>query len=101
MAKEITSTEQFDRIVSSSPLVIVKFYFTWCHFCKEIASDFNKLGKAVSCVSVNIDKHPEIAGLFQVSSGPTFVILKHGRVVAKLAGGDMTKLKKEILKAAK
>ncbi len=58
---------------------IVDFYADWCGPCKKVAPALEELaaefaGK-VYIYKINIDKEPELAGLFGVQNIPTFLII--------------------------
>ncbi|MCX6223313.1 MAG: thioredoxin domain-containing protein, partial [Bacteroidia bacterium] len=58
---------------------IVDFYADWCGPCKKVAPALEELageyaGK-IYIYKINIDKEPELAGLFGVKNIPTFLII--------------------------
>ncbi|KAF3483830.1 thiol-disulfide exchange intermediate [Arthroderma uncinatum] len=88
---EITSTEQFLTLLSSTPVLIADFYADWCGPCKAIAPVFESLsaqhsGAKVKFVKVNVDNQQEVAGLFNVTAMPTFMIFKDGEVLREVKG---------------
>ena len=86
-----TSSQNFSRDVLSSPVtVLVDFYADWCGPCRMLAPTLDKLavefsGKA-RIVKVNVDKEPELATRYQVSSIPALVFIDDGKIVAQSAG---------------
>ena len=86
-----TSSQNFSRDVLSSPVpVLVDFYADWCGPCRMLAPTLEKLavefsGKA-RIVKVNVDKEPELATRYQVSSIPGLIFIDDGKVVAQSAG---------------
>ena len=89
---EITLTdENFEQeVLESDKPVLVDFWATWCGPCmmlspiiEEIAeeySDFLKVGK------VNVDEPPVTSLEYKVSSIPTLMLFKDGKVVKKSVG---------------
>lgn len=58
---------------------IIDFYADWCGPCKKVAPVLEEMateyaGK-VYIYKINIDKEPELAGLFGVKNIPTFLII--------------------------
>jgi thioredoxin 2 len=81
----------FDEIVQNSPVpVLVDFWAGWCRPCVAAAPEVartaaNMAGRAV-VLKVDTEKYPQVAGRFQVSSIPNFVVLLGGRTVTQQAG---------------
>jgi len=87
--QELTSHE-FPKFVEKG-LVLIDFFAEWCMPCimmgpilDDVSQKFNgkiKFGK------VNVDDSNELAGKFNVSSIPCFVLLKDGKLLDKFVGG--------------
>lgn len=89
---EITLTdENFEQeVLESDKPVLVDFWATWCGPCmmlspiiEEIAeeySDFLKVGR------VNVDEQPVTSLEYKVSSIPTLMLFKGGKVIKKTVG---------------
>ncbi|KAG5192942.1 thioredoxin-like protein [Tribonema minus] len=80
-------------------LVVVDFFADWCGPCKAIAPKYKAMAeefpKAV-LLKVNVDKNKAASERYSVSSMPTFVFLKGGRVVDTLKGADEGTLRTKI-----
>ena len=81
----------FDQEVMKSDLpVLLDFWAPWCGPCRmlgpiveEIAEEYKgraKVGK------INVDEEDELAAAFRVSSTPTVVVMKGGKVVNASVG---------------
>jgi thioredoxin len=58
---------------------IIDFYADWCGPCKKVAPALEELASEyagkIYIYKINIDKEPELAGLFGVRNIPTFLIV--------------------------
>ena len=83
--------QSFDEIVQNSPVpVLVDFWAGWCRPCVAAAPEVARTaadmaGKAI-VVKVDTEKYPQVAGRFQVSSIPNFVVLYRGLTVMQQPG---------------
>jgi len=85
------TTENFEQEVLKSQLpVVVDMYATWCGPCKMMAPLFEQLSQELASsykfVKVDIDQERDLAIQHNVSSIPTFLFFKNGKVVAKEMG---------------
>ena len=90
---EITLNESnFEQeVLKSDKPVLVDFWATWCGPCRMLAplisqlaekySDFIKVGK------VDVDENPLLAQSFNISSIPTLIFFKDGKILSQRVGG--------------
>jgi thioredoxin 2 len=81
----------FDEIVQHASVpVLVDFWAGWCRPCvaaaPEVARTAADMAGDAIVLKVDTEKYPQIAGRFQVSSIPNFVVLSAGRTVMQQAG---------------
>lgn len=78
-----------NEVVNSEKTVLLDFFAEWCGPCRmvspivdEIANEYPQyiVGK------INVDEEPELASTFGVSTIPTLVVMKEGKVVNQSAG---------------
>ena len=87
---EYTSTSRFQQDVLEADVpVLVDFYADWCGPCRRLGPTLDKLARETpnaKVVKVDIDKHPQLASKYRVSSIPTVMVFKDGSVVAQHTG---------------
>ncbi|KAI1098323.1 thioredoxin [Jackrogersella minutella] len=107
MTVSISSTNEWQRILGSSTIVVTDFYADWCGPCKMIAPTFDSLstkfskpGKITFC-KVNVDNQQTIAQSHGVRAMPTFLIFKNGSVIETIQGANPPALSAAVEKAVK
>ena len=87
---KVSSAEFKKEVLESEIPVLVDFYADWCGPCKmmspiieEIAENLN--GK-VKIAKINVDEEADLAIEYEVSSIPTFLLIKNGQVVTNIIG---------------
>ncbi|XP_076632811.1 thioredoxin-2 [Colletes latitarsis] len=82
-------------------LVVIDFFATWCGPCKAIAPKIDELSKEMSNIvflKVDVDEAHEITQQYQITSMPTFIFIKNGKVLETFSGANYDKLRSLILK---
>ena len=86
---QIFTAEAFEQAVAGDKPVLVDFFATWCGPCRMIAPVIEEIASERSDIKVgkvNVDDEGELATAFGVSSIPTVVLVKDGKVVAQSVG---------------
>ncbi|MFA6527592.1 MAG: thioredoxin [Candidatus Babeliales bacterium] len=90
MATIVTSQNFEVEVKSSSLPVIVDVFASWCGPCRQMAPIFDELSKELSSkykfVKLNIDQDRDIAIQYNISSIPTFLFIKGGKMIGKETG---------------
>lgn len=82
--------KDFEKFVSSYPLVVVDFWADWCMPCRFLAPIVRELAKEMSGKVVfgklNVDENPVTPSRFGIMSIPTLIVFKDGRPVDAVVG---------------
>lgn len=100
----ISSPSQLTEVLQGSKLVVADFYADWCAPCKQVAPVFEQLSAALSrpnlvtFVKIDTDQQKDVAQAYRVTSLPTFIIFRNGKVADKVQGADPVKLQSVVKK---
>lgn len=91
MIHNVTSTQDFENILSSRPEVLMEFYASWCPHCKafypNLEAASNELAvQGVYTAQTEIDTFEDLAGEFGVESIPTLIFFRNGKPVLESTG---------------
>jgi thioredoxin 1 len=80
----------FDSIVNGGKPVFIDFWAPWCGPCRIVGPIVEELaptydGKAV-IAKLNVDDNPMVAQRFGVTSIPTMMMFKDGKLVDRMVG---------------
>ncbi|MDY6904754.1 MAG: thioredoxin [Thermodesulfobacteriota bacterium] len=99
----VTVTDNnFDRAVLGETLpVLVDCWAPWCGPCKMIGPILDELARTyqgrLKIVKLNVDENPRTAGMYHISSIPTLLFVKNGKVVDTQVGAPpRNKLEQQI-----
>lgn len=80
----------YESAISSSKVVLVEFYATWCPHCKRMAPVVEQvkelLDGRVPVYQLDIDQNEEAANSVEVNSVPTFLIYSNGKEMWRYNG---------------
>ncbi len=79
----------FDEIKNSEKTVLLDFYADWCGPCRMVSPIVDEIAEEnpqFLVGKINVDDEPELAQAFDVSTIPTLVVIKDGKIVNQVAG---------------
>ena len=95
---------QRDIMESSEPLILVDAWAPWCGPCRAVAPLLDQLAAEsqgrYAIAKLNIDENPRIATQFHISSIPTMLIFKQGKLVDRLIGAHPKEVIAQLLAKA-
>jgi thioredoxin 2 len=88
---EITSMEDFDRLIAHASVpVVVDYWAPWCGPCRMVAPELKKVAERlkgrVLVVKVNTEELPDMAQRFRIQSIPTLAVFGGGQELARSTG---------------
>jgi thioredoxin 1 len=96
--------ENFDETINSGKPVLVDFWAEWCGPCKMVGPIVEGLvedvGDSAIIAKVDVEKAPELAKRFGISSIPNIKIFKDGAEVNDVVGVVPAQKLKSMLTAA-
>ncbi|KAI8885495.1 DUF1000-domain-containing protein [Backusella circina FSU 941] len=94
--QHIHNAAEFQQLLTSTTkLVVVDFYGTWCGPCKMIAPFYQQLAskyREVVFAKIDTDEAKEVASACKVASLPTFQFYKGGNKVGEMKGANPQQL---------
>lgn len=85
----ITKSNFESEVLSSDKPVLVDFWASWCGPCRMLAPVVAQIADArddVKVGKINVDEQQELAARYSVSSIPTVLVFKDGKVAASSVG---------------
>jgi thioredoxin len=104
MATVVLTRDNFEKVVTESPMVIVDFWAPWCGPCRGFAPIYEKAAEAHQDVvfgKVNTDEEQELAGAFNIRSIPTLMVFREKVVLFQQAGALPASALEQVIGQAK
>ncbi len=94
----------FEQFLKSSEWLFVDFWANWCGPCKMMAPLVEELSEEmnskISFGKLDVDKNPDTAQKYGVTSMPTFVIFRKGEIVDRVVGAQSREALKQRIEQA-
>jgi thioredoxin 1 len=87
---KITKDNFEQEVMNSDKQVLLDFWASWCGPCRMVGPIVEEIAEEtvgrVKVGKVNVDEEPELAQTFNVSSIPTLVVMKNGKIAQSAVG---------------
>ena len=88
-AMDINRENFHEEVMGSEKTVLLDFWAPWCGPCRRVVPLVEQIAQErpdIKVGKVNVDEEYELAGTFRISSIPTLLVIRDGKVVNQAMG---------------
>ena len=88
-AMDINRDNFHEEVMGSEKTVLLDFWAPWCGPCRRVVPLVEQIARErpdIKVGKVNVDEEYELAGTFRISSIPTLLVIRDGKVVNQAMG---------------
>lgn len=90
MIKEIKDNNFQEEVLKSNTITVVDFWAPWCGPCKMLEPVIDEISHELKnkakFVKLNVDENPIVSNQYKITSIPTILVFKGGKIVENLVG---------------
>ena len=78
-----------NEIMDSEKTVLLDFWASWCAPCRMVVPIIEEIAGErpdIKVGKINVDEQPELTSKFGITSIPTLVVMKNGKIVQQVSG---------------
>ena len=88
-AMNINKNNFQNEVMNADKPVLLDFWASWCAPCRMVVPIIEEIANEREDIKVgknNVDEQPELTSKFGITSIPTLVVMKNGKIVQQVSG---------------